>query len=97
MVLIERLLLLLVACIIAGIVRKMRGGTFLPPPNAPVPLSAFERLQLSRPPVSNRLLLGARPVKSAVQGGCKTASFRFARETRRIQNCAIPSAGAGAR
>jgi hypothetical protein len=34
MVLIEGLLLLLVACIIAGIVRRMRGGSFRPPPGS---------------------------------------------------------------
>jgi hypothetical protein len=33
MLLIEGLLLLLAACIVAGIVRKLRGGTFLPPPS----------------------------------------------------------------
>jgi hypothetical protein len=34
MKLIEGLLLLLVVCVIAGIVRKLRGGTFLPPPGS---------------------------------------------------------------
>ena len=32
--LIEGLLLLLVACIIAAVIRKVRGGTFMPPPGS---------------------------------------------------------------
>jgi hypothetical protein len=34
MALIEGLLALLVLCIVAGVIRKLRGGSFLPPPHS---------------------------------------------------------------